>query len=149
MVFVFIAFFDLYGNMYQTKKQPIRNSKFHADTAAISSLMDKTLNLQYHGIFCKIWPYIKFFTKCFHGKSVFPVIWWATGKEKPVRFLEAVILCEAFCENFKRKLGSILCYHTISVRTSFCVCICLIFQFVYLAYYCFCAILFSVSHLMS
>ena len=82
-------------------------------------------------------------------KSVFPVIWWATGKEKPVRFLETVILCEAFCENFKRKLGSILCYHTISVRTSFCVCICLIFQFVYLAYYCFCAMLFSVSHLMS
>ena len=44
------------------------------------------------------------------------------------------------------KLGSSLCYHTISECTCFCVCICLIFRFAYLAYYCFCAMLFSVSH---
>ena len=60
---------------------------------------------------------------------------------------ETVILCEAFLGNFKRKVGSSLCCHTISVRICFCVCICLLFQFPYLAYYCFCAILFSVSHL--
>ena len=45
------------------------------------------------------------------------------------------------------KLGSSLCYHTISVRTFFCVCIFLMFRFAYLAYYCFCAMLFLVSHL--
>ena len=67
------------------------------------------------------------------------------GKEKPARFLETVTLCEAFRGNFQRKLGSSLCYHTISVRTCFCVCIYLIFRFAYLAY-CLCAILFSVSH---
>ena len=33
-----------------------------------------------------------------------------------------------------------------SVRTYFCVCNCLMFWFAYLAYYCFCAMLFSVSH---
>ena len=74
-------------------------------------------------------------------------LWWATGKEKPARFLETVILCEAFRENFKGKLGSSLCYHTISVCTCFWVGICLILRFAYLAYYCFCAMLFSFSHL--
>ena len=69
------------------------------------------------------------------------------GKEKPARFLETVTLCEAFRGNFQRKLGSSLCYHTISVRTCFCVCIQLIFRFAYLAYYCFYTMLFSVSHL--
>ena len=44
--------------------------------------------------------------------------------------------------NSKRKLCSSLCYHTISACTCFCVCICLIFRFAYLAYYCFCAMLF-------
>ena len=109
--------------------------------------MNKTLNLQYHGIFWIIWRHIKVFTKCFYGKLVCPVIWWATGKERPARFLETVILCEAFRGNFKMKVGSSLCYHTISVRTCLCVCICFIFWFAYLAYYCFCAVLFSVSHL--
>ena len=85
--------------------------------------------------------------RSFHRKSVCPVICWATGKDKPSRFLETVILCEAFPGNFKRKIGSSPYYHTISVRTCSCVCICLIFRFAYLAYYCFCAMLFSVSHL--
>ena len=84
--------------------------------------------------------------KCFHGKSVCPVIWWATGKEKPARFLETMTLCETFCRNFKRKVGSSLYYHTISVRTCFCACICLIFRFAYLSDYCLCGILFSVFH---
>ena len=57
------------------RKQLIRNLKFHADTAAIFSQMNKTLSLQYHGIFCIISRHIKVFTKCFHGKSVCPVIW--------------------------------------------------------------------------
>ena len=109
--------------------------------------MNKTLNSQYHGIICIIWGHIKIFTKCFHGKSVCPVIWSATGKEKPARFLETVILGEAFRGNFKRKLSSSLCYHTISVRTCNYVCICLIFRFAYLACYCLCAMLFSVSDL--
>ena len=64
-------------------------------------------------------------------------------KGKPARFLETVILWEAFHWNFLRKLSSSLCYHTISVRTCFCVCIYLIFRFAYLAYYCLCAMLFS------
>ena len=58
---------------------------------------------------------------------------------------EYVILC-AVHGNFKRKLGSSLCYHMRSLRTCFRVCICLIFAFAYLAFYCFCAMLFSVSH---
>ena len=118
-----------------------------AGTAVIFSQIDKTLNLQYHGIFSIMWRYVKVFMKCFPGKFVCPVIWRPTGKEKPARFLETVILCEAFRRNFKRKFGSSPCYHTISVRTCFCVCICLIIQFAYLAYCCFCAMLFSVSHL--
>ena len=32
------------------------------------------------------------------------------------------------------------------MRTYFCFCNCLMFWFAYLAYYCFCAMLFSVSH---
>ena len=75
------------------------------------------------------------------------VIWWATRKGKPARFLERVVLYEAFRRNVLGKLDSSLCYHTISLRNCFCVCICWIFRFAYLAYYCFCAILFSVSHL--
>ena len=39
--------------------------------------MNKTLNLQCDGIFGIIWRHIKVFTKCFQGKSVRPVIWWA------------------------------------------------------------------------
>ena len=66
------------------------------------------------------------------------------GKGNPARFLETVILCEAFRGNLET--GSSLCYHTISVHTCFCVCICLIFRSAYLAYCCICAILFSVSH---
>ena len=85
--------------------------------------------------------------KCFHGKSVFPVIWRAARKKKPARFLETVILCEVFRGNFKRKLASNLCCYMISVHTCFCVCICLIFSYAYLACYCFCAMQFSVSHL--
>ena len=112
--------------------------------------MKKTLNLQYHGIFCIMWRHVKVFTKCFHEKSVCPVIWWATEKDKPARFLETEVLCEAFRGNPKRKLSSSLCYHTISVRICFCVYICLIFRLAYLAYYCyccFCAMLFSVFSL--
>ena len=81
---------------------------------AIFSQMNKMLHLRYHGIFCIIWR-VKVFTKCFHGKSVCPVICLATGKENPARFVETVILCEAFCGIFKSKLGSSLCYHTISM----------------------------------
>ena len=138
------------SKVFKQKQQLISHLKFHqfqVDTAGIFSQMIKTLNVQYYGIFCIIWLHIKVFTKCFHGKSVCPVIWWGTKKEKPARFLETVILCEAFRENFKKKVGSSLCYHTISVHTGFCVSICLIFRFAYLVYYCFCAMLFSVSHL--
>ena len=49
--------------------------------------------------------------------------------------------------NFVWKLGSSFCYHKISVRTCFCVYICLIFRFACLAYFCFSAMLFSISHL--
>ena len=65
----------------------------------------------------------------------------------PSRFLETVILCEAFRGNFKRKVGSSPYDHTISMRTCSCVCICSIFRFANLSYYCFCAMLFLVSHL--
>ena len=78
---------------------------------------------------------------------MFSVILQATGKDEPARSLEKVILCEAFCGNYKRKLGSSLCLHTISVRNCLCVCICLIFWFAYLAYYYSCAMILSVFHL--
>ena len=128
--------------MKSAQRKSIWNLNFHADTAAIFSQMNETLNLQHHGIFGVIWRHIKVFKKCFHRKSVCPVIWWATGK---ARFLKKVT--KAFHGNFKRKLCSSLCYRTLSVRNCFCVCICLIFRFVYLAYYCFCIMLFSLSHL--
>ena len=54
---------------------------------------------------------------------------------------------EAFRKSFKWKLCSSLFFHMISVRTCFCFCICLIFRFAYLVYYCFCEILFLISHL--
>ena len=80
--------------------------------------------------------------KCFHRKSVRPVIWWVTWWAIWwARLLKTVILCEAFRGNFKRNLGSSLCYYMISVRT------CLIFRFVCLACYYFCAMLFLVSRL--
>ena len=135
------------SKLFKQRKQPIWNLKFRADTAVIFNQMKKTLNLQYHGIFCIKWHHIKVFTKFFYRKSVCPVIWWAIRKEKPAKFLETVILCEAFRGNFKNKVGSSLYYHTKPMRTCFCVSICLIFRFAYLAYYCFCAMLFSVSHL--
>ena len=80
-------------------------------------------------------------------ESVCPILWWATGKDQPAGFLETVALCEGICGNLKRKLSSSFYHHTISVHAFFCVCICLIFYFAYLAFCCFCAMLFSVSHL--
>ena len=111
--------------------------------------MNKTLNLQYNDIFCIIWSHNKVFMKCSHGKSVYQVIWRATGIEKPARFLETAILCEVFCGNFKRKLGSILCCQ---VHACFCVCIWLIFRISHLinifgSSCCSCDMVFSVSHL--
>ena len=135
------------SKVFKQRKQLIWNLKFHADKAAIFSQMNKTLNLQYHCIFSIIWRHIKVYTKWFHGTSMCLIIWWATGNDKPARFLETVYLCQAFHGNFKRKVNFSPCYHTISVRTCFCVCICLMFRFASLAYYCFCAMLFSVSHL--
>ena len=52
----------------EREKERAREREFHADTAAIYSHINKTLNLQYHGIFCIIWHHIKVFAKCFHGK---------------------------------------------------------------------------------
>ena len=121
--------------------------KFHADTAASFSQINKTLKLTIPWYLCMIWRHLKVFTKCFLEKLTCPVIWWATRKENPARFLEAAILCEEFCGNFKRKLSSSPCYHMISVRSCFCVCICLMFWCIYLAYGSFCAMLFSVFHL--
>ena len=40
--------------VFKQRKQLIWNLKFHADTAAIFSQMNETLNLQHHGIFCVI-----------------------------------------------------------------------------------------------
>ena len=42
------------SNVFKQRKQLIWNLRFHADTAAIFSQMNKTLNLQYRGIFCII-----------------------------------------------------------------------------------------------
>ena len=39
------------SKVFKQKKQLIWNLKFYADTVAIFSQMNKTLNLQYHGIF--------------------------------------------------------------------------------------------------
>ena len=45
---------DNTSKVSKQRKQLIWNLKFHADTAAIFSQMNKTLSLQYHGIFCII-----------------------------------------------------------------------------------------------
>ena len=71
------------SKFFKQRKQLIWNVKFHVYTAAVFSQMNKKLNLQYHGIFRIIWRHIKVSTRSFHGKSVCPVIWWATGEEKP------------------------------------------------------------------
>ena len=129
------------SKVFKQRKQLIWNLNFHDDTGTIFSQINKMLNSQCHGIFSIIWRHIKFFTKCFHGKSVYPAIWRATGKERPARFLETVILCEAFRRNFA--IFAIIWYQCVL----FCVSICLIFQFAYLAGCCLCTMLFSVSHL--
>ena len=130
---------ERYNNskVFKQRKQLIWNLKFHADTVVIFREMNKTLKFTIPWYRRIIWPHVKVFIKWFQGKSVCPVIWSATEKEKPARFLGTVILYEVFCRNIKRKLGSRLCYHSISLHNCFCVCICLIFRFTYLAYYCF------------
>ena len=45
---------DNTSKVSKQRKQLIWNLKFHADTAAIFSQMNKTLSLQYHAIFCII-----------------------------------------------------------------------------------------------
>ena len=42
------------SKVFKQRKQLIWNLKFHADTAAIFSQINKTLNLQCYGIFCII-----------------------------------------------------------------------------------------------
>ena len=51
---MYIYIYIYTSKVFKQGKQLIWNSKFHADTAAIFSQMNKTLNLQYHGIFCII-----------------------------------------------------------------------------------------------
>ena len=51
------------SEVFKKRKWPIWKLKFHADTAAIFSQMNKVLNLQCHGIFCIIWHHVKVFTK--------------------------------------------------------------------------------------
>ena len=135
--------------MYTTSKVFKQGKQliWNVDTAAIFSQMNKTLKFTIPWYLQHNRRQVKVFTKSFREKSFSPVICWATGKEKPARFLKTVILCEAFRGSFKRKLGSSLCYHRISAHACFCIWICLIFRFAHLAYYCFCAMLFSVSHL--
>ena len=119
LLYIYVSIYT--SKVFKQRKQLIWNLKFHADTAAIFSEMNKTLILQYQGIFCIIWRHIKVFAKML--SRVWSVLW---------KLLE--------------ETGSSLCYHMISVHTCFCVCIYLIFRFAYLAYYCLCAMLFSVSH---
>ena len=59
--------------------------------------MSKTLNLQFHGIFCIIWRHVKILSKCFDEKAVCPVIWWTIGKEKP-DFVYRKIFKQVFTE---------------------------------------------------
>ena len=75
------------------------------------------------------------------------VMWVSTRKEKPLRFLEKVVLREAFPGNFVRNWTLVFNYHTISVSTCFYACIYFVIRFAYLAYYRFFAMLFSVSQL--
>ena len=79
MWYIYNIYLYIYtSKVFRQRKELIWNLNFHAYTAGIFSQMNKTLNLQYHGIFCIIWRHIKVFTKCFDGKLVCPVIWWAT-----------------------------------------------------------------------
>ena len=85
--------------------------------------MNKTLNLQYHGIFCIIWRHIKVFARCLHGKSMCPVIWWATGRESLPDSWKQWFCVKRFVESFRGNLALVsaylfLCLHlfNISVR---------------------------------
>ena len=62
-----------------------------------SCQMSKTLNLQFHGIFCIIWRHVKILSKCFDEKALCPVIWWTIGKEKP-DFVYREIFKQVFTE---------------------------------------------------
>ena len=53
-VYIYIYIYIHTLRVFKRRKQLIWNLNFHADTAAIFSQMNKTLNLQYHGIFCII-----------------------------------------------------------------------------------------------
>ena len=90
------------SKVFKKRKQLIWNLKFHADTSAIFSQMNQTLNLQYHGIFCIIWCRIKVFVKCFHGKSVCPVIWWAMGRGNQPDSWKQWFCVKRFVETFRR-----------------------------------------------
>ena len=74
-----------------------------------------------------------------------PAICWVHGKHKPARFLETAILFKVFPGKFETKL--FLFFAVISARSCFYVCICLIIRFVYLVYFCFSAMIFSIFHL--
>ena len=67
------------------------------------------------------------------------------GKHKPARFLETAILFKVFPGKFETK--SSLFFAVISARSCFYVCICLKIRLVYLVYFCFSAMIFSIFHL--
>ena len=83
----------------------------------------KRLNLQCCGIFCIAWHHFNVFMKCFHGKLVCLVIWWAPGKEKSAGFLEIVVFCEAFHGNFKRELCFIESVTSYDISTYLLLCL--------------------------
>ena len=89
------------SKVFKQRKQLIWNLKLHADTAAIFSQMNKTLNLQYYGIFCIIWRHIKVFAKCFYLELVSPVIWWATRSGNQPDFWKQEFCVKRFVETFR------------------------------------------------
>ena len=66
------------------------------------------------------------------------------GKHKPATFLETAILFKVFPGKFETK--SSLFFAVISARSCFYVCICLKIRLVYLVYFCFSAMIFSIFH---
>ena len=78
-IYIYISIYNT-SKVFKQRKQLVWDLNFYADTAATFSQMNKMINLQYHGIFCILWLRIEVFTKCFHRKSVCPVIQWATGR---------------------------------------------------------------------
>ena len=86
--------------------------------------------------------HVKVFKKCFHGVQQYAGF---TGSTNQPDFWKQQFCSKYSLESLKQ--NSFLFFAVISARSCFYVCICLIIRFVYLVYFCFSAMIFSIFHL--